>query len=118
MRSMDAVLPVSGGIAIFASATTVVSRAMGGRRVGCGVGVGAAEAAALPAGVGVAVGRAVVVTAAAVGDGEGPLAEPHEEIRIAAAARVANRLAPNRTPIVVPPTSLGRKHSATDGNAR
>jgi len=103
---------------VFVRVTTVVSPAIGGSRVGCGVGVGAAEAAALPAVVGVALGTAVVVTAAAVGDGEGPLAEPHEEIRITAAARVANRLAPNRTPIVVPPTSLGRKHSATDGNAR
>src|SRR5438094_208550 len=85
MRSMDAVLPLSGGMKVFVRVTTVVSPAIGGSRVGCGVGVGAAEAAALPAVVGVALGTAVVVTAAAVGEGEGPLAEPHEEIRITAA---------------------------------
>jgi len=73
------------------------------------VGVGAVDPAALPAavGVGVALGAAVVAIAAVVGDGvvgdgDGPAAEPHEEIRIAPAARIANQPAPNRIPIVVP----------------
>ena len=63
-------------------------------------------------GVGVAVGAAVVAIAAAVGegdvgDGDGPAAPPHAVIRITPAARLANRSAPNRTPIVVPPGFSG-----------
>src|SRR6266568_3101437 len=110
MRSIDAVLPLSGGIGILVRVTAVVSPATGGSSVGCGVGVGAVDAAALPAVVGVALGAAVVAIAAAVGegdvgDGDGPAAEPHAVIRITPTARLANRPAPNRTPIVVPPTS-------------
>src|SRR5438105_11066787 len=88
MRSMDAVLPLSGGIGIFVSETTVVSAATGGSKVGCGVG--APDPAGLAAAVGVALGAAVVALgaavvaiAAAVGDGEGPAAEPHALIRSA-----------------------------------
>jgi hypothetical protein len=82
------------------------------------VGVGAVDPAALPAavGVGVALGAALVAIAAAVGDGDvgdgdGPAAEPHEEIRVAPAARIANQLAPNRIPIVVPPASVAEKYA-------
>lgn len=113
MRSIDAVFPLSGGIGIFVSVTTVVSAATGGSRVGCGVGVGAPDAAGLPTAAGVAdrvgfaVGAAVVAIAAAVGAGDGPAAEPPQDVtRIAPTARIASRLAPNRTLIVVPPASL------------
>src|SRR5713101_4986591 len=109
MRSMETVLPLRGGIGIFVSVTTVVSPAIGGSRVGCGVG--APDPAGLPAavGAGVGLGAAVVATAAGVGDGEGPAAEPHDVIRITPAARIANRPAPNCTSIVVPPTSTRGK---------
>src|SRR5438132_10660112 len=119
MRSIDAVLPLSGGIGIFVRLTTVVFSAMGGSRVGCGVGVGAVDAAALPAvvgvgvgvGAGVALGATVVAIAAIVGEGEGPAAEPHDVIRITPAARIASRPASNRIPIVVPPTSPAAEHN-------
>src|SRR5439155_18851915 len=111
LRSMESVLPLSGGIGIFVRVTTVVSPAIGGSRVGCGVGVGAVDAAALPGvvGVGVALGAAVVAIAAGVGEGDGPAAPPQDVIRIIAAARLANRPLSNRTPIVVPVTSLARE---------
>src|SRR5437016_13949726 len=117
MRSIDAVLPLSGGIGIFVRLTTVVFSAIGGSRVGCGVGVGAVDAAALPAavgvgvGVGVALGATVVAIAAIVGEGEGPAAEPHDVITITPAARIASRPASNRIPIVVPPTSPAAEHN-------
>src|SRR5438309_1459518 len=117
MRSIDAVLPLSGGIGIFVRVTTVVFSAIGGSRVGCGVGVGAVDAAALPAvvgvgvGVGVALGATVVAIAAIVGEGEGPAAAPHDVIRITPAARIASRPASNRIPIVVPPTSPAAEHN-------
>jgi hypothetical protein len=97
--------------------TTVVFSGIGGSRVGRGVGVGALDTAVLPAevgvgvGVGVALGAAVVAIAAAVGEGEGPAAEPHDVIRITPAARIADRPVSNRTPIVVPPTSLAAEHN-------
>src|SRR5882672_11328632 len=107
MRSMDAVLPLSGGIGIVVRGTTVVFSATGGSSVGRGVGVGALDAPVLPTeagvgvgvGVGVALGAKVVAIAAAVGEGEGPVAEPHDVMRITPAARIANRPASNRTPI-------------------
>src|SRR5712692_4362632 len=111
MRSMDAVLPLRCGIGIFVSVTMVVSAAIGGSRVGCGVG--APDPAALPPAVGaaVALGAAVVAIAAVVDDGDGPAAEPHDVIRITPAARIANQPAPNRTPIVVSPASNGGKYA-------
>src|SRR6267143_6869397 len=104
MRSMDAVLPLNGGIGIVVRATTVVFSATGGSSVGRGVGVGAPDAPVLPTevgvgvGVGVALGAAVVAIAATVDEGEGPAAEPHDVMRITPAARIANRPASNRTP--------------------
>src|SRR2546423_14027066 len=94
MRSMDAVLPLSGGIGIFVSVTTVVSPATGGSRVGCGVGAPdpAGLAAAVGVGLGaavVALGAAVVAMAAAVGGGEGPAAGAPAAGRGAAPPRVA-----------------------------
>jgi len=115
---METVLPLRGGIGIFVSVTTVVSPAIGGSRVGCGVG--APDPAALPPAVGagvalgaavVALGAAVVAIAAVVDDGDGPAAEPHDVIRITPAARIANQPAPNRTPIVVSPASNGGKYA-------
>src|SRR5437870_5619622 len=89
MRSMDAVLPLSGGIGILVSETTVVSAATGGSRVGCGVGApdaGVAEA------VGLGVGAAVVATAATVGEADGPADEPPQDAtRMTPAERIADR---------------------------
>src|SRR2546423_3241115 len=122
MRSMDAVLPLSGGIGIFVSVTTVVSPATGGSRVGCGVGAPDPAGLAAVVGVGlgaavVALGAAVVAIAAAVGDGEGPAAEPHALIRSAPAARIANLPAPNRTSIVVPPKPTAGKYANSAAGA-
>src|SRR5438132_14399753 len=105
MRSIDAVLPASGGIAVLVSATTVVSAATGGRSVGCGVGwPGASVGVAV--GTGVGVGAAVVATAAFVGDAEGATAvPPHDAMRIAIVARIASHpVHPSRGPIVIPPS--------------
>src|SRR5437899_10721714 len=96
MRSIDAVLPLSGGIGIFVRLTTVVFSAIGGSRVGCGVGVGAVDAAALPAvvgvgvgvGAGVALGATVVAIAAIVGHGEGPAGAPPDGSRTPPAPRL------------------------------
>src|SRR5713226_6214756 len=101
MRSIDAVLPASGGIRVLVSGTTVVSAATGGSSVGCGVGwPGTSVGVAVGAGVGV--GAAVVATAAFVGDADGAAAEPPQDvITIAMAARVASR--PVNVPIVTLP---------------
>src|SRR5438132_7990751 len=106
MRSIDAVLPASGGITVFVSGTTVVSAATGGRSVGCGVGwPGASVGVAVGAVVGV--GAAVVATAAFVGDAEGAAAVPPQDVMtIAIVARVASH--PVRGLIVFPPSFVLR----------
>src|SRR5204862_635166 len=63
-----------------------------------------------------AVGAAVVALADAVveddvRDGHRPPAPPHAVIRITPAARLANRHALNRTPIVIPQASPAPEHS-------
>jgi hypothetical protein len=89
MRSIEAVLPLSGRIGIFVRVTTVMSPAIGGRRVGCGVGVGTVDPDELAA--------ADVVDGDGSGGGTARSDQDHPR------GQIANPPAPNRTPIVVPP---------------
>src|SRR5438105_8824934 len=108
MRSMDAVLPLSGGIGILVSETTVVSAATGGSKVGCGVGAPDAPGVAEGLGLGDGVGAAVVATATTVGAADGPAAvPPHGATRIAPAERIADRRI-GRAVIGSPPLRGGR----------
>src|SRR6266536_513853 len=92
MMSMDAVLPLSGGIGIFVSDTTVVSAATGGSSVGCGVGAPDAPGVAEGVELGDGVGAAVVATAATVGEADGPRDVPvHDARRSAPAERIADQ---------------------------
>src|SRR5260221_3627210 len=114
MRSIDAVLPASGGITVLVSGTTVVSAATGGRSVGCGVGA-PGTSVGVAVGTGVGVGAAVEATATFVGDGDadGAAAEPPQDVmRIAIVARVASH--PVLGPIVFPPPFVLRNIRSPD----
>src|SRR5258708_1872142 len=95
MTSIEAVLPASGGIAIFVSATDVVLASTRARRVGRGVGVAAPDAAgADAAGLGLAVraGEAEgVATASGDGDADGAAVEPPHETTMSPPTRNARR---------------------------
>src|SRR5207248_7610758 len=114
MMSMDAVLPLSGGIGIFVSETTVVSAATGGSSVGCGVG---APDASVVEGVelGDGVGAAVVATAATVGEADGPTdVPPHDATMSAPAERIADQRI-GRAFIGSPPLRRGRYPEGAPG---
>src|SRR5258707_10598562 len=93
MTSIEAVLPASGGIAIFVSATDVVLASTRARSVGRGVGVAAPDAAgADAAGLGLAVraGDAEGVATASA-DGDGAAVEPPHDTTMMPPTRNAGR---------------------------